>query len=180
LVIFTSDNGGQSNIGANNGPLSGTKGTMLEGGIKEPMCAVWPGKIKPNTRNQKPVALTMDIFPTLCEVAGVKIDHFIEAKSFLPTLLGKTQSWDDRLLVWVRREGGRFGSNAFYAVRRGNFKLLQNTPFEPLKLYDLKNDPQEKNPLSKKHKMYIQLSKDLRHHIIRSGAVPWEKYPVKL
>ena len=51
LVIFTSDNGGQLNVGANNGTLRAGKQDMYEGGIRVPMCAVWPGKIQPGTRS---------------------------------------------------------------------------------------------------------------------------------
>jgi arylsulfatase A-like enzyme len=88
---------------------------------------------------------------------------------------------DDRLLFWVRREGGqRYAGQAFYAVRRGDWKLLQNTPFEPFKLYNLADDPQEQNPLDEKHEQYRILFTELQKHIIRTGAVPWQKYPVKL
>ena len=47
LVVFTSDNGGQLNVGANNGPLRDGKQSMYEGGLKVPMAAVWPGRIEP-------------------------------------------------------------------------------------------------------------------------------------
>jgi len=180
LVIFTSDNGGQLDAGANNGPLRAGKQDMYEGGIREPMGAVWPGRIAPGSRSSR-VALTMDIFPTICEAAGVKIDHEIDGASFLPTLLGKGQPADDRVLFWVRREGGpRYGGQAYYATRQGDFKLLQNNPFEPLKLYNLSDDPQERNPLDDKHPMYRKLFNALQGHISQAGAVSWQKYPVNL
>ncbi len=179
LVIFTSDNGGQVSVGANNGSLRGSKGEMYEGGIGVPMCAVWPGKIKPGSRSDR-VALIMDMFPTLCDAAGVGFDHEIDGRSTLPTLLGKPQPTEKRFLFWVRREGGRYGGQAYYAARYGNWKLLQNSPFEPLRLYNLDDDPQEKRPLDSRHKAYRQLFAALRDHIIRAGAVPWQKYPVNL
>lgn len=176
LVIFTSDNGGQLNIGASNGDLNGGKGQMYEGGIKEPMFATWAGKIKPSSRSDK-VALTMDFFPTICEAAGVSFDHEIDGKSILSEMLGKSSKEDDnRLLFWVRREGGlQYCGQSFYAVRQGNWKLLQNTPFEPLKLYNLEDDPGEKSPLSEKHEQYRLLFNALQNHIIRTGAIPWQK-----
>ncbi len=179
LVIFTSDNGGQLGVGANNGPLRAGKQDMYEGGIRVPACAVWPPKIKPASRCDR-VALTMDLFPTICDAAGAKIDHRIDGRTILPALLGDPQPPEDRFLFWVRREGGHYGGRAYYAARYGDFKLVQNTPFEPLELYDLKQDPTEKNPLPKNHKMYNQLSSALRNHIIESGAVPWQKHPVDL
>ncbi len=178
LVIFTSDNGGQVSVGANNGRLAGSKGQMYEGGIRVPMCAVWPGKIKPGSRSEH-VALTMDLFPTICETASVHIDHEIDGRSILPTLLGKEQPSEDRVLFWVRREGGDYGGRASYAARYGPWKLLQNSPFEPLQLYNLADDPQENKPIDKKHKMYGQLFTALRNHIIEAGAAAWQKYPVE-
>ncbi|MBP7049685.1 MAG: sulfatase-like hydrolase/transferase [Phycisphaerae bacterium] len=175
LVLFTSDNGGQLGVGASNGPLRAGKGDMYEGGIREPMCAVWPNRIEPGSRSNC-VALTMDIFPTICEAAGVKIDHKIDGVTFLPTLLGKGQLADDRILFWVRREGGaQYGGRAYYAARQGDYKLLQNSPFEPLRLYNLAEDPQEQNPLDDKHPMYRRLFNALQAHINRSGTIPWQR-----
>ena len=177
LVIFTSDNGGQLNVGANNGPLRAGKQDMYEGGIRVPMCAVWPGKIQPGTRSDR-VALTMDLYPTICEAAGAKISRQIDGRSILPTLLGKLQPAEERFLFWVRREGGGYGGRAYYAARYGDYKLVQNNPFEPMQLYNLKDDPQEQKPLGRKNKMYQKLFTALRNHIIEAGAVPWQKYPV--
>lgn len=187
LIFFTSDNGGQLNLGASNGPLTGGKGQMYEGGIRVPACAVWPGKInppyvgriKPGSRTDR-VALTMDLFPTICEAAGVKIGHEIDGRSILPTLrlapapVAGVAS-EERSLFWVRREGGNFGGRAFYAACRGDFKLLQNSPFEPLQLYNLADSPKEEHPLDKNSLMYGKLFDALRDHIIQAGAVPWQK-----
>ena len=152
---------------------------MYEGGIRVPMCAVWPGKIKAGSSSDR-VALTMDLFPTVCEMAGAGLDYEIDGRSIQPTLLGKSRPAEDRFLFWVRREGGGYGGRAWYAARYGDFKLVQNSPFEPLQLYNLKDDPKEQNPLDRKHPMYNKLFTALRNHIIEAGAVPWEKYPVKL
>ena len=179
LVIFTSDNGGQLSVGANNGPLRAGKQDMYEGGIRVPACAAWPGKIKPGSKSDR-AALTMDLFPTICDAAGARITHKVDGHTILPTLLGRSQPPEDRFLFWVRREGGHYGGRAYYAARYGDFKLVQNTPFEPLELYNLRSDPREKHPLDKKHRMYQRLFAALRDHIIEAGAVPWEKHPVDL
>lgn len=181
LVIFTSDNGGQVNVGANNGPLRGSKGQMFEGGIREPMCAVWPGQIAPGSQSNC-VAMTMDLFPTICEAAGADYSHEIAGRSILTEMIGKSSAREEkRFLFWVRREGGqRYGGRAFYAVRYGNWKLLQNTPFEPMKLYNLQDDPHEENPLDNNREEYRMLFNELQNHVIRTGGVPWRKYPVEL
>ena len=62
LIVFTSDNGGQLDVGANCGPLRGGKQDMFEGGIRVPACAVWPCVIPPTTRSEA-VTLTMDLYP---------------------------------------------------------------------------------------------------------------------
>lgn len=176
LVIFTSDNGGQSNVGANNGNLRGGKQEMYEGGIRVPFCAVWPGKIKAGSKSDR-IVMSMDIYPTVCEAAGVKITHDIDGRSILPTLLSKEQSDKPRDLFWTRREGGnRYQGKTIWAFRRGDWKLLQNLPTGPFELYNLEDDPLEKNDLSQKNRQkFNEMSTALRAHIQRGGAIPWQK-----
>jgi len=174
LVLLTSDNGGSLRFGSDNGPLAGGKQDMLEGGIRVPMCAVWPGKIKPGSVSDR-VALTMDLFPTICEAAGAPFDHPIDGRSILPTLLGKPQPPEDRFLFWVRLEGGRrYQGRPYYAARHGDWKLLQNDAAEPFRLYNLKDDPQETTDLRAKHPdTYAQLKKALDAHIAACAQIPY-------
>jgi arylsulfatase A-like enzyme len=175
LVIFTSDNGGQLNIGASNGPLRDGKQAMYEGGIREPMCAVWPGRIAPGAGSDR-VAMTMDFFPTICEACGAEFGHEIEGRSILPTLLGETQTPETRTLFWVRREGGpRYGGRAYYAARQGDWKLVQNGPYEPLRLFNLKDDPMEERPVENQPAVHKRLFNALQDHICESGTVPWQR-----
>ncbi|HEO70172.1 MAG TPA: N-acetylgalactosamine 6-sulfate sulfatase [Candidatus Hydrogenedentes bacterium] len=174
LILFTSDNGGQLDVGANNGPLRDGKQAMYEGGIREPMCAVWPGRIPAGSRSDR-VALTMDLFPTICEACGVTFGHAIDGRSILPTLLGEPQPEEDRVLFWMRREGGPYGGRIYYAARHGDFKLVQNSPFEPMELYNLADDSHEQHPLDHKHPMYRRLFAALRDHVNITGLVPWQR-----
>ena len=173
LIVFTSDNGGQVSAGASNGPLRGAKEDMYEGGIREPMCAVWPGHIRGGSRTER-VALTMDLFPTICEVAGAQPPQPLDGVSLLPDLTGE-QRTDDRTLYWVRREGGpRYQGLTIEAVRKGDWKLVHNSPFEPLQLFNLRDDPKEQTDLSTQNRaMFNQLSAALRLQIQKAGAVPW-------
>jgi arylsulfatase A-like enzyme len=174
LVLFTSDNGGQLGVGARNGPLRGGKGQMYEGGIRVPMCARWPGRIAPGSRSAAR-ALTMDLFPTICEAAGAGTEHEIDGRSFLPTLLGESQREEERALFWVRREGGkRYRGKAFYAARRGDWKLLQNAPAEEMRLFNLKEDPGETRPLGEDHPRHAELREALRAHVEEAAKVPWQ------
>lgn len=173
LVVFASDNGGQADAAARNAPWTGSKCQMFEGGIRVPMCAVWPRAIKPGSRSDR-VALMMDLFPSFCEAADVKVEHEIDGVSILPDWKGRELKEDARTLVWVRREGGACKGQAHYAIRQGTWKLLQNTPFEELRLYNLKEDPREQNPLPKAHAMYAQMEKELKAHLVRASKVSWQ------
>jgi arylsulfatase A-like enzyme len=142
LIMFTSDNGGSLQFGANNGPWRSGKVHMYEGGLRVPAVARWPGKIKPGSSTGH-VALSMDIFATSCEVAGVKPPADIDGASFLPTLLGQPQPALKRDLYFVLREGGLvFRGKTIEAVIRGDWKLVLDSPFAPPELYNLKRDPQ--------------------------------------
>lgn len=174
LVIYTSDNGGSLPHGASNGSLRGGKEDMYEGGIKVPTCVVWPGVIKPGSVG-KDIGLTMDILPTLCEIAGIKVEHEIDGISLCNTFLQKENPVIDRKLFFMRREGGKYAGLAYYAVRVGKYKLVQNTPFEAMQLFDVVADPLEQNPLDRKTKEFQELVNLLIQHIRKSGGVKWQK-----
>lgn len=175
LVIFTSDNGGVLANGANNGPWRSEKQHVYEGGLRVPCAARWPGRVKPGSRTDR-MALAMDLFPTVLEAAGCPIPEGIDGVSFLPTLLGEAQADPPRELYFVRREGGpAYGGKTIEALREGDWKLLQDSPFAPQELYNLKDDPRETTDLADKRKpMLNRLRADLRRHIQRGGAVPWQ------
>ncbi|MFH1919538.1 MAG: sulfatase-like hydrolase/transferase [Planctomycetota bacterium] len=181
LVILTSDNGGSIPHGANNGPLAGGKQDMLEGGLRVPMCAVWPGRIKPGSRSDR-VALTMDLFQTICEAAGDVYDPpvshgfgaVIDGRSILPTLLGDHQPPEDRTLFWVRLEGGpRYRGKPYWCVREGDWKLVQNDPVEPFRVYSLADDPAETVWFRQSPMKHALLKMALEAHIDRISGVPF-------
>ena len=175
VVFFTSDNGGQLAAGASNGRLRDGKQSMYEGGLRVPACTVWPGKIKPGSKGQG-IWLTMDIFATVCDMANVPIEHRIEGRSFLPTLLGQPQQLPQRDVFFHRREGGlRYQGLTTAAMRRGDWKLVRNSPFAPLELYNLATDPLEEKDLAKSApKIFREMSAALRVQVQRGGAVPWQ------
>ena len=175
LVVFTSDNGGQLNVGGRCGPFRGGKQDIYEGGIRVPTGIRWPGKIAAHTETAH-VALTMDLLPTLCAAAGADIDRPVDGSSFLGILFGETRTQPERTLFFVRREGNnRYIGQDYYAVRRGPWKLLHNNPYAPLELYNLANDPQETTNLATQQKTVLnELSAELRRQIQRAGAVPWQ------
>ena len=162
--------------GPHNGPLRGQKGEMYEGGIRVPTCAMWPGHI-PEGHVTDQVALLMDFFPTVCEVAGAPIPDDIEGRSIWQTLQGEQQDFSERIFYWLRREGGqRFLGESQHAVRRGDIKLLHNSPFEPLELYDLSSDPLETtNGASIQKDLFREMGQIFQAETQKAGSMPWQR-----
>ena len=129
-----------------NGPLKGYKRDLYEGGIRVPLIARWPGKIKAGSIS-KHISAHWDIFPTFCEVAGQVIPARLDGISFLPTLLGKDTQKQHKYLYWEFHE--RSGARA---VRFGQWKAVQRNlkrkDNPPIELYDLGKDLGETNNLA--------------------------------
>lgn len=89
LVLFVSDNGGPVNQGANNHPLRGSKGSTLEGGIRVPALAWWPGKI-PAASTTDAITTMMDVLPTLAKLGGAPLptDRILDGVDQWPILTG--------------------------------------------------------------------------------------------
>ncbi len=176
LIIFLSDNGGNLDVGANNGDLKDGKQSMYEGGLRIPAVFVWPNHIKPGSVCTERIA-TMDIYPTLSELAGTRINHKIDGTSFLSILKKPEAKLADRLLFFTRREGGlRYGGQTIQAVISGKWKLLQNSPYAPYELYNLQNDPVEQHDLSKSETdQFKRLHALLTIQMQKGGSVPWQQ-----
>jgi arylsulfatase A-like enzyme len=175
LVVFTSDNGGSLPHGQNNDPWRDGKQSHYDGGLRVPFVANWPERIKSGTRSDY-YGLTFDLFPTLLELAGRPRSTELDAISLAPIFRGETMP-TSRDLYFVRREGGPdYGGKSYEALIRGDWKLMQNSPFSPYELYNLKDDPYEKiNLATTNTKVVNDLSASLRRHIQRGGSVPWQK-----
>ena len=152
LVIFTSDNGPHREGGANpeffdsNGPLRGNKRDLYEGGIRVPMIARWPGKIKPGTVSHH-ISAFWDFLPTFAELAGVEYPPSVDGISILPTLLGKpAKQKQHEFLYWEFHERG-----SKQAVRMGDWKAIRFNTDGKLELYNLKEDIGEEHNVADKH-----------------------------
>ncbi len=173
IVIFTSDNGGSIKYAQSNGKLRGGKQDHWEGGIRVPTCVVWPGKIPRQRTNA--IGMTMDFLPTLCEIAKVKTPTRVDGRSLTDIWLQGGSDDPERTLVWVRREGNaRYQGRAYYAIRKGPWKLQQSSPVEPMVLVNLENDPYEEKPIASDSEIAKNLRNELMLHIQQAGAVPWQ------
>jgi len=174
VIIFSSDNGGHLPSGASNGKLRGGKQDMYEGGIRVPACMVWEGIIKPGSVSDK-LGLTMDFYPSICSIAGSSLTHSIDAVNLMPGLSGNNKEEDNRMVYFMRREGGIYGGLCYYAARKGAYKLLQNNPYEKYQMFNLESDPYEELPLDENLKQFGELKYGLSQHIRKSGGIAWQK-----
>ncbi|GAB3247208.1 sulfatase [Larkinella harenae] len=153
VVIFMSDNGGLSTKPQRGGtehthnlPLRAGKGSVYEGGIREPMLVRWPGVVKPGGVAEQYV-IVEDFFPTILEMAGVQKPltvQTIDGKSFLPLLKNPKRKDDTRALVWhhpnrwIAAEGPMLHWAS--AIRQGHWKLVYDHRTAGLELYNLNDD----------------------------------------
>lgn len=155
VVMLSSDNGPHQEGGHmpdffnSNGGLRGHKRDLYEGGIRCPLLVRLPGQIKAGTTSDH-ISAHWDLFPTVCEMAGVKPPAGLDGISFVPTLVGKDQPKHDYLYWEFHERGGK------RAARIGNWKAVQNNvnakgPDAPVEIYDLSKDPAEKSDLAAQH-----------------------------
>jgi len=146
IVFFTSDNGPNPPFLKplqSNKPFRGVKRQLLEGGIRVPMIVRWPEKIKAGSVSDFVWAF-WDVMPTLAEISGIKPREKIDGISVLPTLMGQAQEAHD-FLYW------EYYSPFQQAVRMKNWKGIRLGTNEAIHLYDLNNDPEERNNVAQDH-----------------------------
>ena len=143
-----------------------------------PAAARWPGVIAAGSKTSYP-AMHMDIYATACNAANVPPPKDIDGLSFLAALKGENPPARDRDMYFIRREGGpAYQGLTIEALRRGDWKIVHDSPFAPFELYNLQSDPKEENDLATKNKgKLIELSKSLRKQIQRGGQTPWQAPP---
>lgn len=153
LLVFTSDNGGQSderNI-TSNAPLRSGKGNPWEGGIRVPMMISWPGVIPETTVSHLPVH-TVDLAATYLDYAGVldRIEEPVDGQSLRTYLeTGDAGELEERPLVWHfphYRQGRRVTPNS--TIRLGSWKLIKWYEGPTHELYNLQQDPGETENLA--------------------------------
>ena len=178
LIIFTSDNGPSwvdhvdYNFFNSTGKFINSrrtmKGSVSEGGIRVPMIASWPNKIKSGSISNH-ISAFYDFFETACDVAGINNTVETDGISFYPEMIGGVQAKHDYLYWEYPASGG------LQAIRMGKWKGIKNNLFKSpskLKLFDLMSDEKELNDISLKHpKIVIKLEQKL----IEAHSTPYLK-----
>lgn len=191
LVIFTSDNGpvdrtrgyrerwvrGDTAVYGHdsNGPLSGWKAGLREGGHRVPFFVRWPETIKPGVRCPTTIVFN-DLIPTLAEMLNVKLDNQTaeDGQSFFKALTGESrpESFHEAIV--------HNHSNGTFAIRKGAFKLTINGPKTTAQvlddtvpvsfvLYDLGKDIEETTDVSRDHPGMVKQMHALLKKYVRGG-----------
>jgi len=146
VIVFTSDNGGLLGP-TDNQPLRSGKGFPYEGGIRVPWIVRWPGVIQESSKCDVPIS-SIDLFPTLLELAGVSLPEgrTIDGVSLVP-LLKQTGDIPQRDLLW-HFPHYRFPRGPYSIIRSGDFKLIKWYAEDGYELFNLADDLGETNDLA--------------------------------
>ncbi len=161
LIVFSGDNGATHDAGGvdtkyfnSAGGLKGLKGSLHEGGIREPTVVRWPAGIKAGTRSNR-ISGFEDWLVTFAQVAGaqLQLSSDIASESLLPAFKGT----DTPRLTPLYREFPGYGSQQaiwdgkWKAIRTDMAKKAQAKAPVVTQLYDLDADPNETTDLAAKY-----------------------------
>ena len=182
LVIFTSDNGAEIQVGKNlmedwyklfnnNGGLRSGKRSVFDGGIHVPFIARWPNKINPGVIDE--VLAFQDIMPTMMELAGNKDKIKTDGRSIVPLLFdqGKFKPHDKLYWEFIRQSKIKRGSQQAVLDVKSGYKAVRFGSEQAVKLYNIYRDPSESNRIyNKKRKI-----KALTHYLdtVRTKSPLW-------
>ena len=195
LIIFMGDNGGDAPLGPSRGysssaPFRGKKGAEFEGGMRVPCIISWAKPAKRN-RFQKefPIAsdkvntqlgCIMDIYPTLASLTHTTIpaDHPVDGKDLKVMLTG--QHDDSRDNTFLMHFPHNHRGSYFTMYREGDWKIVyyynpEHSERPECVLYNLKDDPYEKNEVSEQHPdKTLYMLKQMTARLEKEGA----RYPI--
>ncbi|MDB4438520.1 sulfatase-like hydrolase/transferase [bacterium] len=174
LVIFTSDNGPETlrrysrarNSFGSAAPLRGMKLWTTEAGFRVPGIMSWPGTITSGQTIKQPVS-SLDLFPTFCELAGIKhpSNLHLDGTSILPLLVKGNTLNREKPLLWIfynalneRRVAMRHGDYkilarlnlpTYIAVNKGNAEKVKEATLSDFQLFEVSTDVDESEDLTK-------------------------------
>ncbi len=169
IVVFFSDNGGYINefnqkVVTNNYPLRCGKGSLYEGGIREPLIIRWPGVTQAGSVCSEPVS-SIDFYPTFLDMTGLagdpKHNADMDGISLVPLLKNPAGKLKRKVLYWHYPHYYPT-TTPVCAVRQDHWKLLEYFEDNHIELYDLSNDIGERNDLAEK---IPEEAEKLRNHL---------------
>ncbi len=148
VVAYTADHGGQGRTG--NAPLSGGKGSVLEGGLRVPFLLRGPG-IAAGVCSRVPVT-ACDLLPTFAELAGIPVPAAVDGGSLVPVLRDPAgrgrvlRPAEDLLFHFPHYDLGNGGPAT--ALLLGTHKLIRSYETGAIRLFELESDPGETRDLA--------------------------------
>jgi arylsulfatase A-like enzyme len=143
LISYVSDNGGHPIANTSqNGPLRGQKGMLYEGGIRIPYMMQWKGVLPAGSVYHQPV-ISLDVYATALAAAGgaMPVAPKLDGVNLMPYVQGKNPGAPHESLYW------RYLDKR--ALRKGDWKLVQEENSPSAELYNLADDIGEKKDLAK-------------------------------
>ena len=189
VVFFMSDNGGLARklngpadlnpkrscvSSTSNAPLRGGKGSVYEGGIREPWIVKWPGVVRPGSTCDTPVT-SVDFYPTILAMTGTAAapSHLPDGLSTVP-LLKQSPGFQRKSIYWHYPHYnicGEAGTRPHGIIRQGRYKLLLFYEDDRVELYDLESDIGEKDDLADRMpQKAAQLRADLQAWLLSVDA----------
>ena len=179
LIIFHSDNGGTKNamfagqmadlsktvLPCDNGPYRDGKGSLFEGGSRVAACANWPGHIK--AQSVDGIIHAVDIYPTLAALAGASTAKCkpLDGVNVWETISEGKPSPRTEVVYNVEPFRG--------AVRQGDWKCIWRSLIPTsVDLFNLAEDPYEKNNLAAKHPEKVSAFQDRMNALGKEAAKP--------
>lgn len=164
LVIFLNDNGGDGvSTRVFNAGMRGSKNTPWLGGTRAASFWRWPGTWQP--RDVDALTAHIDVFPTLAEIAGARLNSKartqIEGQSLQPLLQGRLTNWPDRVLFthigrWPKGTNVHLFKYSGCSVRNGPWQLVSDgnerqSRDRSWQLFNITTDPGERTDVSAVH-----------------------------
>jgi arylsulfatase A-like enzyme len=167
IVIFSSDNGGvggyvregikEEGDVTDNSPLRSGKGSLYEGGTRDPMIVRWPNHLAPGTTNNTP-AIHVDMYPTLLEMCQVKVndDYVLDGESLVRILKNPTDKLQREAIYqhfpgYLGAGKDNWRTTPVGIIQAGSWKLMEFFEDGRLELYNLESDLGESTNLAKTH-----------------------------
>ncbi len=173
VVFFTSDNGPSWVGGADpdffgsRGPLRGRKAQVYEGGIRVPLIARWPGRIRAGQVSDLPTAF-WDFLPTLTDLTGTATPAGLDGVSFLPTLVGRDSDQRRHDYLYWEYAGAQ-------VVRLGDWKGIRPANADAIELYHLGRDVAETRDVAAAEPAIVLRIEE----IMRTGRTESELFPLR-
>ncbi len=165
IFIFSSDNGGETNVTSNQ-PLRGGKSELYEGGIRVPLIVSWPKRM-PKQQVCSACTTNTDFYPTLLEAVGLPTPakQTLDGQSTLAAWKKPNARHSDRTLHWhyPLDQPHFLGGRSAGAIRSGNWKLINFFDTGETELYALDADVSETANRAAEHP---ELTKKLKQKLV--------------